>query len=225
MSYNPSLNVIGKSAKYIVAGTAAIVMLQSDSWIPVSYVIAGCLNALLSKLAKAILKQPRPVGANKTGYGMPSSHAQSIFFFSFIISIKFGEYISSLSSINPKIQFASTAFIGLLLFSYSFFACYWRIKSKFHDYSQTIIGALFGLFIGGLSLYYESDANKLLISLFHSPVIVNSKGVQVINNDWQSILFRIIVSIVGISAVFSKEIKYLINKFMTNKNNIETKNR
>ena len=46
------------------------------------------LNAALGKVLKLFLSQPRPDGSRRPSYGMPSSHANSLFFFATFLSLK-----------------------------------------------------------------------------------------------------------------------------------------
>jgi membrane-associated phospholipid phosphatase len=84
-----AFNSVGESAKFIVSGIAGILVLLSSTWSPIYYIIIAVFNAILSKVIKKILKHPRPSGAPKGGYGMPSSHAQSLFYFFTVLSIVF----------------------------------------------------------------------------------------------------------------------------------------
>ncbi len=84
---------VGQSAKYLVLGIAVLTVLFIESPLPVYYVVGGVCNAFLSKLLKITIKQPRPLGSLKGGYGMPSSHSQSIFYFTAILCFKSGDFI------------------------------------------------------------------------------------------------------------------------------------
>lgn len=67
-------------SKWIVAVTYSIfILLRHDAF--ALWAVIGCvLNMILSVVLKKILKQERPVSGVSSGHGMPSSHAQSIFF-------------------------------------------------------------------------------------------------------------------------------------------------
>jgi dolichyldiphosphatase len=84
---------VGQSAKYIVLGIAVLSVLFIESPLPVYYVVGGVCNAFLSKILKHVIKQPRPLGSLKGGYGMPSSHSQSIFYFLAVLAIKSCDFI------------------------------------------------------------------------------------------------------------------------------------
>lgn len=75
------LYLVGKNAKPAVSGTAGMFVLLADGWGPLYIIICALLNAALSKIIKKILRLPRPDASPKGGYGMPSSHAQTLFFF------------------------------------------------------------------------------------------------------------------------------------------------
>lgn len=70
---NQTLNyqyIIGKSAKYIVSIIAMIFILTTNTILPTYYVLCGIINSIISKILKITIKQPRPVEANKSGYGI-----------------------------------------------------------------------------------------------------------------------------------------------------------
>lgn len=75
------VHLLGKSAKPAVSGTAGLFVLLADGWGPLYIIICALLNAALSKVIKKVLRLPRPEGSPKGGYGMPSSHAQTLFYF------------------------------------------------------------------------------------------------------------------------------------------------
>jgi membrane-associated phospholipid phosphatase len=45
-------------------------------------------NAVLSKILKKLIREPRPAGSPKKDHGMPSSHAQSIYYFATVLISK-----------------------------------------------------------------------------------------------------------------------------------------
>lgn len=96
-------NTIGKSAKPFVSGIASLVILCNASVIPVYYVLFGVLNSTLSKVLKYAIREPRPSGAAKGGYGMPSSHAQSVSYFATILSLNLYSWIS-IAHISRRFQ-------------------------------------------------------------------------------------------------------------------------
>lgn len=83
------VNFVGKTAKFFVSGIAGIVLMtQHQTWKPLYYIMMGVFNGFLSKVLKRVFKQDRPETSSEKGYGMPSSHAQSLFYFvSFLMSI------------------------------------------------------------------------------------------------------------------------------------------
>lgn len=61
------------------ASFAGVIIWRHDAealWV----VMGSVVNAILSKILKRILNQERPVSTLRSDPGMPSSHAQSIFF-------------------------------------------------------------------------------------------------------------------------------------------------
>ena len=75
------VHIIGSSAKPIVSCTAGLFVLFYDDWTPLYFILAALGNAALSKIIKKVVREPRPEGSPKEGYGMPSSHAQTLFYF------------------------------------------------------------------------------------------------------------------------------------------------
>ena len=59
------LELLGMSAKPVVAGIAACFVLFSSSWVPLYFITASLCNALLSKLLKNVMQVPRPPTAEE----------------------------------------------------------------------------------------------------------------------------------------------------------------
>ena len=70
---------------------------------------------------------------------MPSSHAQSLFYFFTVIScISFYEISNKYLSM----------LIILIFGTYATLASSWRVTSQLHSVNQTIIGSLLGIIVG-----------------------------------------------------------------------------
>lgn len=84
-------------SKWLVAALfAAVFLLRHDAealWTAMGSVI----NAVLSVVLKRILNQERPIATLRSDPGMPSSHAQSIFFTVVFVSLS-GNFLPSLSN-------------------------------------------------------------------------------------------------------------------------------
>ncbi len=127
-SFTWFVHIIGSSAKPIVSGTAGLFVLFRDDWTPLYFILAALCNAALSKVMKKALKQPRPEGSPKGGYGMPSSHAQTLFYFFACLTSRllglsqlpaatdhFGLVAASSRSINSESVLPSVVLVGLTL--------------------------------------------------------------------------------------------------------------
>ena len=131
-------NAIGKSAKVAVSSSAGWAVLSSSSWVPLYYICGALCNALMSKIIKRVVRQPRPTLSKKGGYGMPSSHAHLLFYFFTILTLLSRKhYPSYLSS-------ALSAALGC----YAVTAAYWRVADGLHTLPQTLVGASLGVSMG-----------------------------------------------------------------------------
>ena len=104
------MDYVGESAKIIVSSSAGIILVsQSSSWKPIYYITGAVLNAMLSKVLKKIFKVPRPKESGQDGYGMPSSHAQSLFYFFSILSVLLLQY----EYFPQLLRFLIVGFLGI----------------------------------------------------------------------------------------------------------------
>ncbi|RZC44641.1 hypothetical protein C5167_037591, partial [Papaver somniferum] len=99
-------------------------------------------NAWLSITLKRILNQERPVASLGYSPGMPSSHAQSIFFAS-VYAI-----LSWLNGVTVTIGVLGLAFSSYLqsnVVLYVLLIHFWlRISQRHHTISQVVVGAILG---------------------------------------------------------------------------------
>ena len=127
----PSVSVTLRS----VASAAALVVLSRPDWLPVYVVSGALLNGLLSKAIKKIVRQPRPAGSRRPGNGMPSSHAQTLFFLSTTLAL--------LAADRRTVP----ALVPLVSFGYSVIAVAHRVSDRLHTVAQTIVGAVLGTLV------------------------------------------------------------------------------
>lgn len=98
------------------------------------FAAGSILNAVLSVWLKRILNQERP-SALKSDPGMPSSHAQSIFFTVFFV------ILSSVESLGLN---GFTIAISVLVLAFGSFFSYLRVSQQLHTVSQVVVGAFIG---------------------------------------------------------------------------------
>ena len=72
---------IGRNTKWIVSGLAAIILMIRRDAATILCLIGAITNAIFGKILKRIINEARPKGARLIDPGMPSSHAQSLFYF------------------------------------------------------------------------------------------------------------------------------------------------
>ncbi|KAL2924402.1 Lipid phosphate phosphatase epsilon 1 chloroplastic, partial [Bienertia sinuspersici] len=72
--------ILNRLSKWLVSVSFGLVILWRHDPEAVWAAMGSVLNSLLSVVLKRILNQDRPIGNLRADPGMPSSHAQSIFF-------------------------------------------------------------------------------------------------------------------------------------------------
>ena len=169
--------------KWVVSSVLAGVLLYTGGDLSVALlVLGGLINALLGKLIKAILAQPRPDGAAKTDSGMPSSHALLLFFFGSYLAVlccKMGYAVITM----PKPAGVTTAsaqhdaalsaalraaqwFFGAILSIVSAALLSWsRVSAGLHTTAQVAVGGLIG---GGAFLPPAAILLPLLLLLLYA---------------------------------------------------------
>lgn len=135
------------STRNVVSGTAACVLLYQRNASTILCLLGAILNGVSSKVLKRLFNESRPAGARLEDPGMPSSHAQSLFFFASYLSILAANH-DSLSALapppSPLVRFATAAavLVGASAAAVS------RIASGLHTPAQIIVGAAFGAAFG-----------------------------------------------------------------------------
>lgn len=128
----PALN---NMSKWIVIGFFyTVIILRHDSkalWLA----LGANLNGGLSILLKKMIKQDRPSSTLKSDFGMPSTHAQSIFYNVFMANLSIMEFLE----MNGLVA----TIAGIILVIGSYFS-WLRISQQDHTVSQVMVGALVG---------------------------------------------------------------------------------
>nr|XP_043607209.1 lipid phosphate phosphatase epsilon 1, chloroplastic-like [Erigeron canadensis] len=136
--------LLNKLSKWVVAVTFGGLILVRHDVLALWAAMGSVLNVMLSVALKKILKQERPVSGGTSGhgmpsskdrYGMPSSHAQSIFFtlVFWIISVVKWHGLNGV-----------TASFGLLFVALGSYFSWLRSYLRYHSTSQVIVGAVVG---------------------------------------------------------------------------------
>ena len=177
------------------------------------YIGGSVLNSILGKILKSNLKIPRPIGSKKSGYGMPSSHAQAFFFFLTILTIN--QHRIFKNEIHGFI-------ICNAVLAYSIIASYWRVVTKLHTIAQSVIGAIIGTLMGYITTHYETYIFEWFT------ILIKSSTNNGITNYIETILIptKLFVTITAALVICKKEIMWLLYFIMdklTTKGNKSTK--
>ena len=77
-----ALHWVNEHDKWLVTATVGYLVVANWSVAAVWALMGSLCNAVVCKIAKKVINQPRPATATKDGPGMPSSHACSLMFLS-----------------------------------------------------------------------------------------------------------------------------------------------
>eukprot|EP00746_Dinoflagellata_sp_MGD_P028112 gnl/MRDRNA2_/MRDRNA2_166448_c0_seq1.p1 gnl/MRDRNA2_/MRDRNA2_166448_c0~~gnl/MRDRNA2_/MRDRNA2_166448_c0_seq1.p1 ORF type:complete len:195 (-),score=19.48 gnl/MRDRNA2_/MRDRNA2_166448_c0_seq1:31-615(-) len=121
----------------VCALTAAVVVTRCVSWF---WALLGAVTVdIFCTVVKVIVKQPRPAGSYKDGYGMPSEHAAFCVFLAL--------HFSLVILLRLRCAFSLKALAWLILWVWAILVCYSRLHLGVHTDGQILVGAAIG--IGG----------------------------------------------------------------------------
>lgn len=156
VSFHQTVGVLhtffNRLSKWIVALTfSGFILLKHDAftfWATMGSVI----NVMLSLTLKKTLKQERPVSGVSSGHGMPSSHAQSIFYaIIFVITSVF-----KWQGFN-----GATAIVSTLVVAFGSYFSWLRVSQRYHTTSQVLVGVIVGSFFSILWFWtWETTVHK-----------------------------------------------------------------
>lgn len=132
-------STLNRMSKWTVLGLFGLFILWKHDaeamWAAMGSIINSCISAAL----KQILNHQRPNSALRSDPGMPSSHAQSIF------------YTACFSVVSLFYWLGTNAFTmsaGSVILTCGFYFTWLRVSQKLHTVSQVIVGGVLGAAFG-----------------------------------------------------------------------------
>lgn len=127
--------ILNRLSRWVVAATFGGVLLLRHDALALWAAMGSVLNVILSITLKQILKQERPVPDVSSGHGMPSSHAQSIFFATVLVI---------LSVVKWRGFNGVTGFLSVLVVALGSYFSWLRVFLRYHTTSQVVVGSIVG---------------------------------------------------------------------------------
>ncbi|KAA8531906.1 hypothetical protein F0562_006377 [Nyssa sinensis] len=139
--FRPSLladgleSTLNNLSKWLVATLFGLVLLWRHDAAALWAATGSVLNTGLSTTLKQILNQERPVSALRSDPGMPSSHAQSIFFTVMFAVLSMTEWLG-VNGLTITLSGLSLAFGSYL--------SWLRVSQQLHTIGQVVVGSILG---------------------------------------------------------------------------------
>ncbi|CAN1122000.1 Lipid phosphate phosphatase epsilon 2, chloroplastic [Linum perenne] len=127
--------VLNSMSKWLAAAAFGVFFLWRHDAEAMWVVTGAVVNAVLSVALKRILNQERPFPTPKSDPGMPSSHAQSLFYI-----VAFG----ILATVKWLGVTGVSVILGSLLMASGSYFSWLRVSQKLHTVSQVVVGAVVG---------------------------------------------------------------------------------
>ncbi|MCD9559236.1 hypothetical protein HAX54_017093 [Datura stramonium] len=162
--------ILNGMSKWLMAAVFGIIFLWRHDIEALWAASGGVLNVCLSTALKGILNHERPVSTLRSDPGMPSSHAQSIFYVVVFCIISMVEYFG----FN-----GITAVTGALIFAMGSYFSWLRVSQRFHTLNQVAVGAILG-FCFSIFWFWLWDAvvMKAFITHFWVQIVAVGAAVQ-----------------------------------------------
>ncbi|KAM4128681.1 hypothetical protein ACJW30_02G185100 [Castanea mollissima] len=155
---------LNRTSKWLVSALFGGVILWRHDAEALWAAMGSVVNVMLSLKLKRILNQERPVSTLKSDPGMPSSHAQSIFFTVTFTILSIIEWLG----INEI-----TIAIGVLAMAFGSYLSWLRVSQLYHTKSQVVVGAVLGTIFSILwYLSWDAIVLKAFISSFWVRAVV-----------------------------------------------------
>lgn len=152
--------ILNRLSKWVMSGLFAGVILWRHDAEAVWITMGSVINTVLSVALKRIINQERPASALKSDPGMPSSHAQSIFFIVTVSILSVVEWLG--------INDATVAISGVAL-AFGSYLSWLRVSQQLHTLSQVVVGAVIG---SVFSVFWCWSWNAFVLQAFDSSLWV-----------------------------------------------------
>ncbi|XP_010940208.2 lipid phosphate phosphatase epsilon 1, chloroplastic-like [Elaeis guineensis] len=126
---------INRMSKWLVAGVFGLIVLWKHDAPAMWAAMGSVINAWLSVSLKWMLNHPRPDSALRSDPGMPSSHAQSIFYSAFVAVLSLVNWLG----INLL-----TVTVGIVTLTTAGYLSWLRVSQQLHTVGQVLVGAVVG---------------------------------------------------------------------------------
>ncbi|XP_057501484.1 lipid phosphate phosphatase epsilon 1, chloroplastic [Actinidia eriantha] len=160
--FRPNLTASGLEStlnhwsKWLVTALFGAILLWRHDAEALWAAMGSVVNAGLSRILKQMLNQERPVSNLRSDPGMPSSHAQSIFFTAIFAVISMFEWLGA-SGV--------TIILSSLTLAFSSYLSWLRVSQLLHTASQVVVGAVIGSFFSILWFWsWDAIVLKAFIS-------------------------------------------------------------
>ncbi|KAH7520005.1 hypothetical protein FEM48_Zijuj08G0097700 [Ziziphus jujuba var. spinosa] len=153
-------STLNRLSKWLVSALFAAVILGRHDTEALWAAMGSIVNAMLSVALKRILNQERPVATLRSDPGMPSSHAQSIFYTVMFVVLSIVEWLG--------INEISLTISGFALVFGSYFS-WLRVSQQLHTINQVVVGAVLGSLF---SIFWYWSWNSIVEEAFLSSLWV-----------------------------------------------------
>ena len=147
--------------KVVVSGLVFGTLCYRRDALTASVILAAIANALLSKVLKYVINAARPAGAALADPGMPSSHAQSLFFFAMYLACGAISWPAPSETLNHTTmrRVAAVAIIAVAAL-----LTLLRVKSGLHTMAQIGVGGAIGATNGAIFFWVSPSVERVLIA-------------------------------------------------------------
>ncbi|GFY80360.1 phosphatidic acid phosphatase (PAP2) family protein [Actinidia rufa] len=168
--FRPNLTATGLEStlnhvsKWLVTALFGAILLWRRDAAALWAAMGSVVNAWLSRILKQMLNQERPVSNLRSDPGMPSSHAQSIFFTAIFAVMSMFEWLGA-SGVTIILSSLTLAFCSYL--------SWLRVSQLLHTVSQVVVGAVIGSFFSILWFWsWDAIVLKAFISYLWVRIII-----------------------------------------------------
>ncbi|WOK97788.1 hypothetical protein Cni_G06496 [Canna indica] len=128
-------SVLNRMSKWVVAALFGLVILWKHDAEVLWAAMGSVVNSWISIKLKRILNHERPVAGLRSDPGMPSSHAQSIFY---------AQTFAILSMVHCLGFNLFTVTTGTITLIFGTYLSWLRVSQRLHTFGQVLVGALLG---------------------------------------------------------------------------------